>query len=318
MIRFALFLWLSLTLTAQERPRKPLLDIGAEQAPLSQQDKSELAAAIDAHDYAREKTLIDRIAAAHPDSPELLVMTGRLAFLEKHPKDAADALERANQLKPLAENDRLTLALSYEFAGQSVEAHAELEKLSKSAPKNAEYYYLLGRIDRQNGQLKDAIAEFRKAIDADQGFMRSYRDLGQCLESLGQNDDARRTYQLAAFRNRYQMHPSESAPLDYGAFLLKANELSAAQQQFEDALRYNPRSSWAHYYLGQVFQAQGKHEAAIREYQEAVVDNPTHKDSWLALAGAYKKLGRKSEADKALAIFEKLNAQQETLKNKAG
>ena len=207
--------------------------------------------------------------------------------------------------------------IAYEFSERPTQSRAELVKLTKASPKNGQYYYLLGRVDRQNQHLEDAIADFRKAIELDQGYMRTYEELGQCQESLGLTEDARKTYELAAFRNRYQRVHWAWSPLDYGVFLLKTNDMGQAEKLIRESLQYNPRFGWAHYYMGQLLQKQGKDKEAIGEYQEAVVDDPKHRQAWLALGREYTRLGRKPEAAKALAMFQKLNSQEEAIKHKS-
>ena len=76
------------------------VDIGATEAPLSDQERVDLDQAVKKHNYAAEKAVIDRALGEHPDSYELLIMAGRLAYLEKQPKDAAAALARADKIKP--------------------------------------------------------------------------------------------------------------------------------------------------------------------------------------------------------------------------
>src|ERR1039457_4810119 len=129
---------------------KNQIDIGAAEAPLSDTERTDLDKAVRKHDYSAEKAVIDQARGEHPDSFDLLVMWGRLAYLEKQPKDAVDALERADKIKALSEPDRMTLGIAYQFSAKPAQSRVELLKLVKLAPTNAEYLYLLGRMDREN------------------------------------------------------------------------------------------------------------------------------------------------------------------------
>jgi len=301
-------------LAAQAQQPQKMIDIGAEKAPLSDTDKTELANAIAIHNFAGEMAVIDRALKAHPDSSELYVMAGRVAYLEKHAKESAEAFEHADKIKPLAEADRLTLALDYEFSGRPALGHAEMLKLTKAAPKNAQYFYILGRMDRQSKNLEQAIADFKRAILLDPNLLRAYEELGQAQEELGQVDQARKTYETAAAVNRGLPKQWEWPPVDLGALLLKADEADKAEALFREAIRYNPRFSWAHYYLGRVLQQKGKDNDAAAEYREALVAQPTHRQAWLALGRTYTKLGNKEQADRALAMFKKLEEQENAKK----
>lgn len=312
----ALGVFAAVLVSGQTPPPKEI-DIGARAAQLSDQERTELAAAVGKHDYAAEKAVVDRAIAEHPASRELQILLGRLAYLEKHPKDAARALARADKIKPLAEDDRLTLALAEQFSGQPVPARAGLQKLIAEFPKNAQYVYLLGRLDVQNKREEDAVADFRKALDLNPNMIRAYEDLGQAQETLGLTDEARKTYQAGAARNRLQPVKWEWSPLDLGVLLLKDGDLDQAEKLFNEALQYNPRSGWAHYYLGQLYvKKEGMRAESVSQYKEAVVHAPTLRQAWLALGREYTRQGRKAEAAKCLAIFKQLEDRETARREK--
>src|ERR1039457_3565554 len=192
------------------------IDIGAAAAPLSDAERTDLDKAVRKHDYGAEKAVIDRARAEHPESFDLLIVWGRLAYLEKQPKDAVDALERADKIKALSEPDRMTLALAYQFSEKPDQARAELMRLAKLAPTNALYPYLLGRLDRTNQRTEEAVDDFTRAIRIDPDFVRAYEELGQVQEAVGQEDEARKTYETGATINRRLRVPWEWSPLDLG------------------------------------------------------------------------------------------------------
>lgn len=296
-------------------PRKQI-DIGAAEAPLSDAERTDLDEAVRKHDYPTEKAVIARARVEHPDSFDLLVMWGRLAYLEKQPKDAVDALERADKIKALSEPDRMTLALAYQFSEKPAQSLAEFLKLAKLAPSNAQYLYLLGRMDRVNQHIEEAADDFTRAIRIDPNFVRAYEELGQAQEELGRVDEARRTYETGAAVNRRLSVRWEWSPLDLGVVLLNANEFAGAEKLFREALQYNPRFAWGHYYMGQLFHKQGRDGEAMDEYKEAVVDDPRLRQAWLALGRDLKRQGNDVEADRALAIFKKLEDQQNAAKGR--
>jgi tetratricopeptide (TPR) repeat protein len=294
-------------------PRKQI-DIGAAEAPLSDAERTDLDKAVRKHDYSAEKAVIDRARVEHPDSFDLLVMWGRLAYLEKQPKDAVDALQRADTIKALSEPDRMTLALAYQFSEKPAQSRAEFLRLAKLAPTNAQYLYLLGRMDRVNQRIEDATDDFTKAIRIDPNFVRAYEELGQAQEALGRVDEARKTYETGAAVNRRLSVHWEWSPLDLGVVLLNANEFAEAEKLFREALQYNPRFAWGHYYMGQLFHKQDRDGEAMGEYKAAVVDDPQLRQAWLAIGRDLKRQGNEVEADRALAIFKKLEDRQNAAK----
>ncbi len=301
--------------TLAQSPKKQI-DIGAAEAPLSDTERVDLDKALREHDYAAERAVIDKALAEHPNSYEILLMAGRLAYLEKHPPDAVDALGRADKIKALGEQDRMTLALAYEFSQQPKQSREEFLKLIKVAPENAEYQYLLGRVDVHNQQLEAAANEFAKAVQLDPKLVRAYEDLGGVEEQLGRSQEARKTYEAGAAVNRTLPVPWEWSPLDLGVVCLKANDDAAAEQLFREALRYNPRFAWAHYYMGQLQHKENQPASAVAEYKEAVVDDPRLRQAWLALGQEFSREGNKAEADKCIAMFKRLEEQQKAIKGK--
>ena len=309
-------LWLGLSLPAQLPPSRKLIDIGAADAPLSDDERTALATAIAKHDYAAEKTVIDKALNEHPQSREILLMAGRVAYLEKQPKDAVQALEKADKIKPLEEEDRVTLALVDQFTGRNAQAREQMAMLMKGAPKNAQYAYLMGRLETLDRHLEAALTNYRKAIELDPTLLRAYQDLGHVQEGLGKNDEARKTYELAVAQNRRQKTPWEWPPADLGILILNEDKLSEAEKLFQEALRYNPRFGWAYYYLGRIDQRRANHSEAIEQYRLAVIHEPALRQAWLALGHEYSLVGQQAEADKCLAVEHKLEEQENARKTK--
>lgn len=314
------FHWLAFTAALATLPchlsAQKQIDIGAAEAPLSDSERVDLDKAVSKHDYAAEKAAIDHAMTEHPNSFELLVMAGRLEYLEKHAKDAADSLAAADKIKPLSDTDRETLAMALSFSERSPQARAEFQKLIKANPKNSEYPFLLGRIDANGKHVEDAVAEFRKAIELDPNMVKAYEDLGRAQENMGLVDDAKKTYETGAQRNRTNKVHWEWSPLDLGVLLLKDEKLDEAEKLFREALKYNPRFGTAHYYMGQLFLKRGKETDAMNEFKTAVVDQPRLRQAWLALGRQFTKEGNKAQADRALEIFKRLEAEENARQGK--
>ena len=305
----------SLALSAQAQSNGPKqIDIGAAKAPLTDAEREDLAKAVAAHNYAAEKAVIDKAAVEHPQSPELQVMAGRLAYLERHAKDAADAYERAAKIKPLSEEDRLSLAIAWQATGRRREARDAMVELTKDFPKDAEYEFLLGRFDSQNRHFEAAVADLQKALQLNPKLLKAYEDLGRTQETLGLSEEARKTYEAGVARNREDGARWDSSPVDLGAMLLKTGELDEAEKLFREALSYQPRSGWAHYYLAQIYEKRDRREEAIAEYNAAVAAVPNLRQAWLALGREYARAGQKEQAERSLAIFKQLEAREEARK----
>jgi tetratricopeptide (TPR) repeat protein len=157
--------------------------------------------------------------------------------------------------------------------------------------------------------MEDAAKHSSKAIELDPSMVGAYENLGRAQENLGLVDEARKTYEAGALHNRKNTVHWEWSPLDLGVIVLKAGELDEAEKLFREALQYNPRFGWAHYYMGQLFQKRGKEAEAMLEYKAAVIDEPRLRHAWLALGRQFTRQGNKADADKALQMFKRLESE---------
>ncbi len=288
------------------------LDIGAENAPLTTDQRTALDAAVRAHNYSAEKKTLDAAIAEHPDSWQLLAMKGRIAFLEHQPVDAVEALEQTNRLKPLAESDQLTLALAYEFSGKLEQARARLAELAIASPKDARYAYLLARVERPLLRPADAERHYREALRLDPNLVRAWDDLAELYESTGHPDEARKAYESGVAANRKTGQRTEWPPLRMAVFLLSHDELNDAEKLLLEALQYNPRSALVHFQLGELRRKQGQADAAFAEFKEAVVDDPKLDVAWFAVGRELQQRGETEQAKRAFEIFRQLQAKQQT------
>jgi len=91
-----------------------------------------------------------------------------------------------------------------------------------------------------------------------------------------------------------------------GRDLMIIGKFDAAQTEFEQGVRYAPRSSEMHFNLGKLFSIQDEWNAARKEFEEALRINPSYVESWDALGFAQEALGDGAGAvesyEKAIAL----------------
>jgi tetratricopeptide (TPR) repeat protein len=191
-----------------------------------------------------------------------------------------------------------------------------LLKLMKSSPKNAEYTFLLGRVEENANELKSAAAQYRKTLELDPAMVRAYENLARVQEKLGLAAEARKTYEAGVMRNRTSATPSEWPPLDLAVVLLKTGENAKAEELIRESLLYKPRFALAHYYLGDIFQKKGKNDEAVTEYKAAVVAEPRLREAWLALSELFTKMGNKDEAEKSRKVYSMLESEDKAREGK--
>jgi len=313
----AAFLILRVTLAGQAvsspapvRAPERQVDIGAADAPLSDAQRQALDAAIRKHSYAAEKAVIDRSLTEHPDSFPLLVMWGRIAYLEKQLKDCDAALEHADTIKPLSDADRLTLAIAQDFAGKLPASRAQLSKLIESNPSNSDYPYMLARLEERIRDYKQASQTFMRVIARDPRYVYAYVDLAFCLQMMGQDDEARKMIEIGTAVNRTVPRPIADLPILLGQAIAKDGDQAAAEEHFREAVRLDDHSARAHYELGMNLERLKRDEEAEKELRRAIELDAQFTPAYYTLARLLQRQGKQQESDQFRATFNNLTEQE--------
>jgi tetratricopeptide (TPR) repeat protein len=169
----------------------------------------------------------------------------------------------------------------------------------------ANAYGQLGEIYLTYDLPRGAIACFRNAARLDRGNFRwpylramahytavetveAYDAMMEALRQLEQDYSAGPEHHLAA-------------RCFLGDAALRLNKMDEARNHFDEAIRLNPSSGFAHFRRGQLQSRAGQSELSIQDFQDTlalysgsgIVPGPV----CLALAGEYQKLGRGTDAE---------------------
>ena len=282
--------------------------------PMDTASRDTLISAVKSRQYVQaEKILIDAIRK-DPESPQLLTVLGGIYFLNGDYLESAVAMKKAERLAPLNNPDRFTLAMAYIVLNHSDWAQPEIERLTRSDPQNALYFYWLSRIYYNQNHFDRGIAAGQKAVQLNPRFTRAYDNLGLCYEALGEYNRAIQSYEQAITLNRKNEPPSPWPPLDLGALLVKLNKPAEARPYLLEALGDDPRFPEAHFRLGLLLQLEGKNEQAIAQFKKAAALNPSYAEPHYALGRSYERMGNREQARAEFSLFEKLK--QANLKHK--
>ena len=173
------------------------------------------------HDKAwdRAEALLVSEADRRPRDTQVLVLAGRVFFLDGKPLNAAIALKKADAIKALGAEERLLLALSYIAMKQGEWARPELERLAASDPGNVTYTYWLGRLDYDKSHYEAAVSRFQTVTARDPNHVRAWDNLALCYEALNRVDEAVHAYEIAVAANRQALSPSPWPPLNLAMLL---------------------------------------------------------------------------------------------------
>ncbi len=176
--------------------------------------------------------------------------------------------------------------------GQVNEAIVHLEKAVVLRPYDAVTHYNLGVAFDENGQTDEAIRKYQAAIRLEPDYADAHNNLGADLDKQGQVDEAIRHYQ-AAIRRKPDYADAYN---NLGAALDEKGLIDEAIRQYQEAVRLKPDHADARNNLGLALGKKGQTDEAIRHLQEAIRLKPNYADAHYNLGIAFYQAGRTAEA----------------------
>ncbi len=262
-----------------------------------------------------------------------------LAYYKKGAwKEAVQELKTLQAAQPGDARTATLLADGYVHLGQDEQAIAVLKPMEAAHPEDLAVEWLLGsamiraghrrdgleRVDRVARQGNNAEAyllagqtalkmnEFERARDYGEAALRLNPGLaggetlrGTVLSYLGDTQGA-----MAALRKAVEADPKDfEAQLGLGAVMHTERDLDGARQHLELALKLKPDSNLARYEWARLERTEGKVEAAVKDFERVIHDNPTWAKPHVELAALYFKMNRAEDGERERAIFDRLTAE---------
>ncbi|MGA7413691.1 MAG: tetratricopeptide repeat protein [Bryobacteraceae bacterium] len=290
-----------------------------ENAPLPAEQRQAISAALAAKDFAHIEAILASPVQpgaskdAAPNLPatsaaELQALLGALDFVGGRMTQAVQAFARSESLTPLGDADRFTFAMALVNLGDVADARTELSKLDQAHHDQPAYLYWLARLDYNQRLYESAVEKLKRVVRLDPASVRGYDNLGLSYDMMGLTEEAQRAFATAVELNRKQPRPSPWPPDNQGHLLLRVQKFSEAEQSLRESLKYDPKFALAHYHLGRVLENLQRDDAAIEEYQSAAALDPKFPEPLYSLGLLYRRLGRATESESALAEYRKRKA----------
>jgi protein O-GlcNAc transferase len=162
----------------------------------------------------------------------------------------------------------------------------------KGAQGSAQAHAMRGNELIQSGNIREAIACWRKAVALDPSLAAIHYNIGRAASELGDADQAIAAYSVAA-----SLAP-EAAEVHYnlGCVLRDAGRFMDAETAFAKAVERAPGLALAHDCLGSVRATLGQWEAALECHATALRLSPGFPEALLNMGNAFQNLGRNDEA----------------------
>ncbi|HWV38976.1 MAG TPA: tetratricopeptide repeat protein [Vulgatibacter sp.] len=180
-------------------------------------------------------------------------------------KEATDAIERAlkaTDLTPALKARALVAQAELRLYEQKVdEAIASATEAAQADPAFAWAYAVKARALALKGDAQ-AVADFDKAIAADEWVAAFYFDAAVALASTGDSDRA------VTYLDKYPLKKDDQYYLKYGHVLRALGKLDEAIAKYDKAIEENQTNADAYLAKGSILVAQGASESAAAEKQK--------------------------------------------------
>ncbi len=225
-------------------------------------------------------------------------------FRQRRPGDWAEVFQRVvHELQSLACPD-MTLATAADAtmhrarglaqlkAGQLDEAIASFRQALQCNPRSAEAHGNLGVALAEQGRLDEAVTSFRTALHWRADYAEGHHNLGVALARLRRPAEAE-----LAFRQALRLKPDHvEALVSLGSALLEQRKLEEAATNFCQALRLRPDDRVALRSLGVARRRQGNLDEAIAHLRHLVHRSPQDVDALNDLGNTLREQGNCDEA----------------------
>jgi tetratricopeptide (TPR) repeat protein len=275
-----------------------------------------------------------------PGNRDLRLNLGLAYFKKRDYSEATREFSSLHEAEPSNVRIATLLGQCYVHLGRDAEAIPLLAPFEKANPDNLDLEWALGSALIRSGRTEEGLERVERV--AHQGnSAEAYALAAQAYLKLAVVDKARVNFDVARrldpnlaglytlggmimeysgdpkgamsfYQKALEANPDDfEARLRVGAALYEQRQLDAARQQLGRALALDPASSVARYMLARVERAQGQLDAAVRDLEKVVQDDPDWLPPHIELVALYYRLNRPEDGTREKKIVDRLSAQEQ-------
>jgi tetratricopeptide (TPR) repeat protein len=244
-------------------------------------------------------------AFRHPPNSEIgrtigLELLGVYSSLGQHTK----ALEVIEELLTRYSNDpEILYRASHVYGDRALETTTRLAEVAPDSPwKRMAFAETL----EAQKHYDLAITEYRKVIASNAGIPNVHFRLGRALLLKDENSDDARDRALQEFEQAVKQDPRNAgAEYEMGEIYRRRGERGEAADHFARAVEIDPRFEEAQIALARTLIDLHKPSDSLPHLRAAVRLNPTNEVSHFLLAAAHKTMGNTAEYQQEMALYQK-------------
>ena len=249
-------------------------------------------------------TAIRKETGAYPKDASAWMWLGVIQLAKEQPEEAAEALDKAARLAP----DNVDI-LYHRGQAHLLVSKNSYGKMFKADPKSWRVLQVLAQANADAERHLDAIGEYQEAIKLVPTQPGLHEELGSEFRNAGKPQEAE-----AAFLRELEIDPfNVLARYKLGVLAIENGDGARAKQLIEAALQQKPGLRHSDYNLGRAEMLLGEDVPAMEHFQRATTtetDGEVLQQSWYQLGIVYRRLHRMDEAQKAMAMFQKLKDEE--------
>jgi tetratricopeptide (TPR) repeat protein len=181
-------------------------------------------------------------------------------------KDISVQLQVLKEVKPVKKS-LMRKGVELLNAGKYTDAVETLTKAIEETPENPVLYYYRGFSYDKSGDTDKALADHKKALDLDPGFLLSLSEAGKIFAKKRDLNNA-----VTYYKKAYDLGTTDVLALyNYGVCLINLGNSSEALKVFEKLISLAPHYADAYYQLGIIYLGLNDN-ARAKEYLQKFVD----------------------------------------------
>jgi tetratricopeptide (TPR) repeat protein len=251
----------------------------------------------------RLKTVIQ----SSPESSEPHRILGRAYLADQRNDVAVEEFKTAVRLKLNDERTRLGLADALVETRRLAEAESALRDTMAAFPASGRAHYALGRLYQRQGQLTDALAEFKAAV-----ALEPLLGLNTLYQAIGGISASRQDFAAAidAYSKRLDILPNDAgAHQDLGDMYLRLGRHAEALAEFSVVLLLNPKRADGYAAMAQIYLQDRRYADSAAMARRAIERDPANRQARYTLATSLVRLGKTDEGSQELEVYQRLQGE---------
>lgn len=247
---------------------------------------------------------VKKETVAYPKDASAWMWQGVIELAMDRPEDAALALDKAASLAP--ENVDILYHRGQAHLLVSKNSYA---RMFKTDSKSWRVHQVLAQANSEADRPLDAITEYQEAIQLAPTQPGLHEELGSEYRSAGKPNEAE-----AAFQKELEINPFNAiARYKLGVLAVDRGDGARAKELIEAALKQKSGLKHSDYNLGRAEMLLDQNENALKHLLQAIAteaDQEVLQQSWYQLGIVYRRLRRMTEAQQAIATFQRLKDEE--------